>query len=120
MFHAKPIVFVVDDDMSVRESLKLFIESAGWRPETFASGREFLAHRQATAPSCLVLDVNLGGMSGIELGRRLVDAGRYAPFICLTAHDDPRARADAEAAGCSAFLRKTDAGVLDVIRRVAY
>ena len=66
-----------------------------------------------------MLDVNLGGMSGIELGRWLVE-GRHAPFICTTAHDIPGAGADAEAAGCFAFLFKTDACVLDVIRRVAH
>ena len=63
----------------------------------------------------------LGGMSGIELGRRLRAEGRYAPFIYITAHDDPEARAGAEEAGCAAFFCKTDRGadVLDVIRRVA-
>jgi FixJ family two-component response regulator len=68
-----------------------------------------------------LLDVQLGGMSGIELGRRLVAEGRYAPFIYLTAHDDPEVRTGAEEAGCAAFFRKTDRGadVLDAIRRVA-
>jgi len=70
---------------------------------------------------CLVLDVHLGNMSGIELGMQLAAEGRTAPFICITAHEDPGTRAQAEAAGCAAFFLKTDSGaaVLDAIRRVA-
>lgn len=64
-----PIVFVVDDDVSVRESLELLIKSAGWQPETFASAQEFLARSRPTGPCCLVLDVTLPGLSGLELQR---------------------------------------------------
>jgi CheY-like chemotaxis protein len=68
----------------------------------------------------LVLDIRLTGMSGIELGQRLVAEGRHTPFIYITAHDDPEARARAEAVGCAAYLRKTDSAieVLEAIRRL--
>jgi DNA-binding NtrC family response regulator len=62
-------VFVVDDDDSIRNSLALFIESAGWQPETFATGREFLARHRALVPSCLLLDVHLPDLSGLDLQR---------------------------------------------------
>lgn len=113
-------VAVVDDDENFCRSLSRLLRAAGMQSVTYGSAEAFLADTKHPRFDCLVLDVNLGGMSGIELGRRLVDEGRYAPFICITAQDDPGVRADAEAAGCSAFLRKTDASVLDVIRRVAH
>jgi FixJ family two-component response regulator len=105
MFHAKPIVFVVDDDMSVRESLKLFIESAGWQPETFASGREFLAHRQAAAPSCLVLDVNLPDFSGLDL-QTLVADRTDMPIIFISGYGDVPMTVRAMKAGAVEFLTK--------------
>jgi FixJ family two-component response regulator len=105
MFHAKPIVFVVDDDVSVRESLKLFIESAGWRPETFASGREFLAHRQAAAPSCLVLDVNLPDFSGLDL-QTLVADRTDMPIIFISGYGDVPMTVRAMRAGAVEFLTK--------------
>ena len=113
-------VAVVDDDDNFCRSLGRLLRAAGMQSITYASAEAFLADTKHPRFDCLVLDVNLGGMSGIELGRRLVDEGRYAPFICVTGDDEPGARADAEAAGCSAFLRKTDAGMLDIIRRVAH
>src|SRR5262249_30309866 len=67
------IVFVVDDDISVRDSLELLIKSAGWRPETFASAQEFLSRPRATAPCCLVLDVTLPGLNGLELQLQVAD-----------------------------------------------
>src|SRR5580692_7389823 len=67
----KPLVFVVDDDVSVRESLELLIVKAGWRPEAFASAEEFLARPRAAVPSCLVLDVGLPDLDGLELQRRM-------------------------------------------------
>src|SRR5213592_3713828 len=67
------IVFVVDDDVSVRESLELLIRTAGWCPETFASAHEFLSHPRPTGPSCLVLDITLPGLSGLELQERLAE-----------------------------------------------
>ena len=113
-------VAVVDDDENFCRSLARLLRAAGMQSITYASAEAFLADTKHPRFDCLVLDVNLGGMSGIELGRRLVDEGRSAPFICITALDDPEVRADAEAAGCAAFLRKTERRVLDAIRRVAH
>ena len=101
-------------------SLGRLLRAAGMQPITYASAEAFLADTKHPLFDCLVLDVQLGGMSGIELGQRLAAEGGHAPFICITAHDDPETRAEAEAAGCAAFFRKTDSGadVLDAIRRV--
>ena len=97
------------------------MRAAGMQPIAYASAEAFLADAKHPKFDCLVLDVNLGGISGIELGERLAAVGRAAPFIFLTALDDPDTRARAEAAGCVAFFRKTDAGadVLDAIRLAA-
>jgi FixJ family two-component response regulator len=113
-------VAVVDDDESFCRSLGRLLRAAGMHPVTYASAEEFLADEKHPQFDCLVLDVHLGEMSGIDLGRRLVAEGRDAPFIFITAHDDPETRALAEAAGCAAFFRKTDPGaaVLEAIRRV--
>jgi FixJ family two-component response regulator len=112
-------VAVVDDDESFCRSLSRLIRAAGMQPIAYASAEAFLADSKHPHFDCLVLDVHLGGQSGIELGERLEAVGRAAPFIFLTAHDDVDTRARAEAAGCAAFFRKTDAGadVLDAIRR---
>jgi len=84
----KPIVFVVDDDISVRESLELLIQFADWQPETFASAEEFLARPRAVAPSCLVLDVSLPDLNGLEL-QKLIAADRVdMPIIFITGHGD--------------------------------
>jgi FixJ family two-component response regulator len=114
-------VAVVDDDENFGRSLGRLLRAAGMQSITYTSGEAFLADTKHPRFDCLVLDVQLGGMSGIELGRRLETEGRYAPFIYITAHDDPEARAAAEAAGCAAFFRKTDPGadVLNAIRRAA-
>ena len=114
-------VAVVDDDEKFCRSLGRLLRAAGMQPITYASADEFLADKKHPLFDCLVLDVHLGEMSGIELGQRLVAEGRRTPFICITAHEDPETRALAEAAGCAAFFRKTDSGaaVLDAIRRVA-
>ena len=114
-------VGVVDDDESFCRSLGRLLRAAGMHPVTYASAEEFLADTKHPQFDCLVLDVHLGEISGIELGQRLVAEGRYAPFICITAEEEPEMRALAEAAGCAAFFRKTDSGaaVLDAIRRAA-
>ena len=114
-------VAVVDDDEHFCRSLYRLLRAAGMQPVTYASGEAFLADSTHPPFDCLVLDIELGGMSGIELGRRLAAEGGHAPFIYLTAHDDAPTRAAAAAAGCAAFFRKTDPGpeVLRVIRRVA-
>ena len=114
-------VAVVDDDENFCRSLGRLLRAAGMQPITYTSAEAFLADTKHPVFDCLVLDVHLGEMSGIELGQRLVAEGRDAPFICITAHDDPETRALAEAAGCAAFFRKNDSGavVIDAIRRVA-
>src|ERR1044071_6186317 len=84
----KPIVFVVDDDISVRESLELLIEFAGWRPETFASAEEFLTRSRTNSPSCLVLDVSLPEINGLELQKLIGSDRADLPIIFITGHGD--------------------------------
>ena len=85
---ATPIVFVVDDDISVRESLELLIQASGWRPETCASGQEFLAHPRAMVPSCLVLDLTLPDFNGLDLQKRVAVDRSEMPVIFITGHGD--------------------------------
>src|ERR1700731_2366645 len=83
MSHAVPIVFVVDDDVSVRESLELLIRCEGWEPQTFASALEFLAHPRTVVPSCLVLDISLPGVNGLDLQKQIaVEPGSCAFWPC--------------------------------------
>ena len=84
MSHVAPIVFVVDDDISVRESLESLIRCAGWQPETFASAKEFLARPRALAPSCLVLDVTLPDLNGLDLQKRVAADRIDMPIIFIT------------------------------------
>src|SRR5713226_8361759 len=86
--HATPIVFVVDDDISVRESLELLIRCAGWQAETFASAQEFLARARVLVPSCLVLDVSLPGLNGLELQKRVAVERTDMPIIFITGYGD--------------------------------
>jgi FixJ family two-component response regulator len=112
-----PIVFVVDDDVSVRESLELLIKTAGWQPETFASAQEFLSHRRPTVPCCLVLDVTLPGLNGLELQQRLAERTDM-PIIFITGHGDVPMTVQAMKAGAVEFLTKPfkDDVLLDAIR----
>src|SRR5262249_30789748 len=87
MADIRSIVFVVDDDVSVRESLELLITSAGWQPELFGSAHEFLSHPRTAVPSCLVLDVSLPGLDGLELQRQLTDRTE-TPIVFITGHGD--------------------------------
>src|SRR3954470_4508999 len=103
-------VAVVDDDEMVCQSFGRLLRAAGLQPITYMSAEAFLADTKHPQFDCLVLDIHLGGMSGIELGERLVAEGGHAPFICISAHDEPDVRAGAEAAGCAAFFRKSDSG----------
>jgi FixJ family two-component response regulator len=114
-------VAVVDDDQRVCQSFGRLLRAAGFQPVTYPSAEAFLADAKHPQFDCLVLDVQLEGMSGIELAQQLKANGGSAPFIFITAHDDPTARGAAEAAGCAAYFQKTDSGaeVLDAIRRVA-
>jgi len=102
---ATPIVFVVDDDVSVRESLELLIKSAGWRPETFASAHDFLSRPRPTVPCCLVLDVTLPGLSGLELQQRIAERTDM-PIIFITGHGDVPMTVQAMKAGAIEFLTK--------------
>jgi FixJ family two-component response regulator len=114
-------VAVVDDDESICRSFGRLLRAAGIQPITYASAEAFLADTKRPRFDCLVLDIQLGGMSGIELSRRLTAEGGHTPVIFVTAHDNPSGRAEAEAAGCVAYFRKTDSGaeVLEAIRRLA-
>ncbi len=100
-----PIVFIVDDDVSVRESLELLIDGAGWQPETFASAEEFLTHARVLAPSCLVLDVTLPDLSGLDLQKQVAPGGSL-PIIFITAYGDVPMSVEAMKAGADEFLMK--------------
>jgi FixJ family two-component response regulator len=106
MSQPTPIVFVVDDDVSVRESLESLIRFVGWQPETFASAREFLARPRVLAPSCLVLDVSLPDLSGLDL-QKLIAADRIdMPIIFITGYGDVPMTVRAMKAGAVEFLTK--------------
>lgn len=112
MSHATPIVFVVDDDVSVRESLELLIQSAGWQPELFGSAQEFLARPRLLAPNCLVLDVGLPDLNGLDL-QKLVADRTDMPIIFITGYGDVPMTVRAMKAGAVEFLTKPfDNGVL--------
>ena len=102
----KPIVFVVDDDVSVRESLDLMIKFAGWQPETFASAKEFLARPRTATPSCLVLDVSLPDLNGLELQKLIATDRLDMPIIFVTGHGDVPMTVQAMKAGAVEFLTK--------------
>jgi FixJ family two-component response regulator len=106
MSHATPIVFVVDDDVSVRESLELLIRSEGWQPETFASAQEFLARPRVLVPSCLVLDVSLPGLNGLDLQKRIAADRIDMPIIFITGYGDVPMTVKAMKAGAVEFLTK--------------
>jgi FixJ family two-component response regulator len=101
-----PVVFVVDDDVSVRESLEPLIRWAGWQPETFASAQEFLSRPAIDAPSCLVLDVKLPGLNGLELQTRVAADRSEMPIIFITGHGDIPMTVRAMKAGAVEFLTK--------------
>jgi len=106
MVGAAPTVFVVDDDISVRESLELLIRKQGWHPETFTSAHEFLARPRQLAPSCLVLDFSLPGLNGLELQKRVAVELPYLPIIFLTGFGDIPMTVQAMKAGAVEFLTK--------------
>ena len=113
------IVFVVDDDVSVREALGSLIRSAGLRVETFASAQEFLARPRADAPSCLVLDVRLPGLSGLDLQKRMAELNVEIPIVFITGHGDVPSSVQAMKAGALEFLIKpfADQDLLDAIQQ---
>lgn len=103
---AAPVVFVVDDDISVREALELLITHAGWRPDALASAQEFLARPRAKGPSCLLLDVGLPDLNGLELQRRICDERPEMPIIFITGSGDIPMTVRAMKAGAIEFLTK--------------
>ena len=113
-----PTVFVVDDDVSVRESLEALIRCAGWQPETFASAQEFLARPRSVVPSCLVLDVGLPDLNGLELQKRIAADRVDLPIIFITGYGDVPMTVRAMKAGAVEFLTKpfADEALLTAIR----
>jgi FixJ family two-component response regulator len=114
-----PIVFVVDDDISIRESLELLIGGEGWRPVTLASAQEFLDSPRALVPSCLVLDVSLPGLNGLDLQTRIAGERIDMPIIFITGLRDVRKAVQAMKAGAAEFLTKplNDEALLRAIRQ---
>src|SRR5512136_493058 len=114
-------VAVVDDDESIRRALYRLLRSAGLAVATFASAHEFLEAVRRQVFACLVLDVYMGRMSGLDLAERLASEGQLLPIVLITAHDDERIRERAHRIGVSAYLRKpVDAQILlDAVRRAA-
>jgi FixJ family two-component response regulator len=112
-----PVVFVVDDDVSVRESLELLIRQAGWQPETFASAQAFLGRPRLDGPSCLILDVALPDLTGLDVQKRVVDRTDM-PIIFITGYGDVPTTVQAMKAGAVEFLTKPfdDEALLDAIR----
>ena len=119
MPESKAIVFVVNDDVSMREALEGLIRSAGFKVETFASAQDFLARRRADVPACLVLDVRLPGLSGLALQKRIVEANREIPIVFITGHGDVPTSVRAMKAGAVEFLIKpfSDRDLLDAIQQ---
>ena len=112
-------VAVVDDDEELCRSFGRFLRAAGFQPITYASAEALLADTKHPKFDCLVLDIELGGMSGIELAEHLLAKGTSTPFIFITAHEDLNTRARAQVPSAAAYFLKTDSGadVLSVIRR---
>jgi FixJ family two-component response regulator len=119
MSQRTPIVFVVDDDVSVRESLELLICNAGWQPETFESAQEFLCRERVLVPSCLVLDIALPGVDGFDLQKRLAADRKDMPIIFVTDHGDVAMTVQAMKAGAFDFLIKPfcDDALLSAVRQ---
>jgi FixJ family two-component response regulator len=113
-----PTVYVVDDDASIREALSSLVRSVGLGVETFSSAKAFLEHKRSEAPACLVLDVRLPGLSGIELQRELAGADHQIPIIFITGHGDIPMSVRAMKAGAIEFLTKPfrDQDLLDAIQ----
>jgi FixJ family two-component response regulator len=105
-------VAVVDDDESSCRSFSRLLRAAGFQPVTYASAEAFLEDAKRPRFDCLVLDIQLEGMSGLELGQRLVAVRDATPFIFLTAHDEPEMRSEALASRCAGYFRKNDPGAL--------
>ena len=115
-------VAIVDDDASLCHAMDRLLRAAGYHAFTYPSAEAFLQDEGRVCPDCILLDIQLGGMSGFELQTRLASTGSTIPVIFITAHDDPETREQARQTDCVAYLRKTDPGqaVLDAIRRAVH
>src|SRR5258708_33248505 len=118
MTEAAPIVFVVDDSLAVREAITSLLGSVGLRVQTFGSARDFLGHPRPDAPACLVLDVRLPGVSGLDLQRELAHTGSATPIVFITGHGDIPMSVQAMKAGATEFLTKPfrDQQLLDAVQ----
>src|SRR5467141_4463725 len=118
MSDADPIVFIVDDDLSVRRSTERLMRAAGLKVQTFTSAREFLKNPPPEGPACLVLDVRMPGLSGMDLQRELAQSGINIPIIFITAHGDIPTTVRAMKAGAVESLTKLFRGrsLLDAVR----
>jgi FixJ family two-component response regulator len=118
MTEAAPIVFVVDDALAVREAVTSLLGSVGLRVQTFGSARDFLGHPRPDAPACLVLDVRLPGLSGLDLQRELADIGSTIPIVFISGHADIPISVQAMKAGATEFLTKPfrDQQLLDAVQ----
>ena len=111
-------IVVVEDDAGMSKAIERLLRAAGFRPQSFASAEELLQTEAINEPDCLVLDINLPGLSGLELGRRLITEGRARSIIFITGQDDAALRDEAHRLGC-AYFRKPFEGkaLLEAIRR---
>src|SRR6201998_4367230 len=116
---AVPTVFIIDDDRGMRQAIQDLVESVGLRAESFATGQEFLDKRRTSDPSCLVLDVRLPQMSGLDFQQRLTEIGMQIPIIFITAHGDIPMSVRALKSGAVEFLTKPfrDQDLLDAIQQ---
>jgi FixJ family two-component response regulator len=116
---AAAMVFIIDDDAGIRASIQGLLKSVGLRAETFATGQEFLHHKRPDAPSCLVLDMRLPGVNGLDLQHHLADAGVHIPIIFITGHGDIPMTVKAMKSGAVEFLTKPfrDQDLLDAIHQ---
>ena len=114
-----PMVCVIDDDDSLLRALRRLLDATGFRVETFSSAEQFLASDHRGRADCLILDVHLGGLSGLDLQERLARSGVNTPVVIITAHDDPLTRERARRAGAIEYLRKPfdDESLIDAILR---
>jgi FixJ family two-component response regulator len=114
-------VAIIDDDESVRRALRRLLRAANLDADAFASGRDFIDSLAAQVPDCVVLDVHMPGMNGLDVQLQLVRSGFRIPVVVITGHDEPQARAQCLAAGAAAYLRKPldDVALLDAIHHAA-
>jgi FixJ family two-component response regulator len=114
-------IAVIDDDESVRKALGRLLRAANLGAETFASGREFLDSLSSHVPDCIVLDLHMPGMNGLDVQHQLSRSGLQVPVVVITGHDEPQARADCRSAGAATYLLKPldDEVLLDAVHQAA-